>query len=139
MALFNTRGAVLQQLMLFTIVVPTFLAMGYSQPFLGGIISCPLLYTDFTEINTTTTRGAVEKHNSLTEGVINATLNLGAVMGALPCMYAGNAFGRRGTVFIGAIAGIVGTVLFCSSTTMAQLIIARREQRFGIIRICNEC
>jgi MFS family permease len=50
-------------------------------------------------------------------------------MGALSCMYAGNAFGRRKTVFIGAICGIVGTILFCSSTTMAQLIIARRKSR----------
>lgn len=121
------RGAVLQQAMLFSVVIPTFLAMGYSQPFLGGVISYASFYRQFPTIDTVTTTGAANTYNNLIEGVANSTLNLGAVVGALSCMYIGNKLGRRRTVFLGSICTIIGTVLFCSSFSFAQLIVARCE------------
>lgn len=121
------RGAALQSLMLFTVVVPTFLAMGYSQPFLGGIISYPSFYQEFPRIDTVTTTGAINTNNNLIEGVVNATLNLGAVVGALSCLYVGNAIGRRRTVFWGSVCVVIGTILFCTSFSFAQLIVARRK------------
>jgi MFS family permease len=135
MGLVSAQGAALQRLMLWVIVIPSFLAMGYSQPFLGGIVSYPSFYRAYPRIDTSTSVGDANRYNSLIEGVVNSTLNLGAVVGALSCMYVGNKFGRRWTVFSGSVCVIIGTVLFCASFDFAQLVIARCKLR--IVRADN--
>lgn len=124
---FGLRGEPLQRFMIFVVVVPTFVAMGFSQSFFGGIVSYKSVYTMFEEINTTTTKGAVQAHNSLIQGTVNACLNLGAVMGCLSCMYIGNKLGRRRTLAIGAILDVAGTAIFASSYSYGQLVVGRRE------------
>ena len=121
------RGEPLQQLMNFCVVIPVFLAMGFSLSFLGGVTGYHSFYTQFPEVNTTTTHGAINKHNSLIKGVSVSSLNLGAVIGCLSTMYLGNKFGRRKTIFMGAIVAVAGTVLMCAAFSLAQLIVARSK------------
>ena len=111
----------------FLVVVPVFLAMGFSLSFLGGVTRYKTFYTLFPKINTVTTTGAVKSHNSLIQGTSVSSLNLGAAMGCLSTMYLGNKLGRRRTVMLGAIITLVGTALQCSAFSLAQLIISRRE------------
>ena len=126
-SLLGKRGEALQSLMNFLVVVPVFLAMGFSLSFLGGVTRYKTFYTLFPKINTVTTTGAVKSHNSLIQGTSVSSLNLGAALGCLSTMYLGNKLGRRRTVMLGAIITLVGTALQCSAFSLAQLIISRRE------------
>lgn len=125
--LLGKRGEPLQQLMNFCVVVPVFLAMGFSLSFLGGVTGYHSFYTQFPEVNTTTTTGALNKHNSLIKGVSVSSLNLGAMVGCLSTMYLGNKLGRRKTIFIGALVALAGTILQCAAFSLAQLIVSRGE------------
>ncbi|WWD21821.1 hypothetical protein CI109_106309 [Kwoniella shandongensis] len=127
MTLLGKRGEALQELMNFCVVVPVFLAMGFSLSFGGGVTGYKTFYTSFPRIDTTTTKGAVKSHNSLIQGTTVSSLNLGAAMGCLSTMYLGNRLGRRRTVMLGAIVTLVGTVLQCSAFELPQLIVARRK------------
>jgi MFS family permease len=123
--LFGKRGETLQQMMNFCVVVPVFLAMGFSLSFFGGITGYHTLYTQFPQINISTTHGAVKTHNSLIKGTTVATLNLGATLGCLSTLYLGNKLGRRKTILIGGIVGVAGTILQCAAFSLAQLLVAR--------------
>lgn len=128
-SLLGLRGEPLQNAMNFCVVVPVFLAMGFSLSFLGGVTSYPTFYTLFPEIDTTTTTGATKTHNSLIRGTSVSSLNLGAVVGCLSTMYLGNKLGRRWTIICGAIITLAGTVLQCAAFAIAQLFVARGESR----------
>jgi MFS family permease len=111
--------------MSFAVVIPAFLAMGFSLSFLGGVVGYQPFYSQFPQIDTATTAGAIKKHNALIQGVTVATLNLGAILGCFSVMYLGNKLGRRKTTFVGAVVTLVGTVLQCSAFSIAQLIVGR--------------
>jgi MFS family permease len=114
-------------MMNFCVVVPVFLAMGFSLSFLGGVTGYHSFYTEFHQIDVSTTAGAIKTHNSLIKGTTVSSLNLGAAVGCLSTMYLGNKLGRRWTIFIGAIVAVAGTVLQCAAFSLAQLIVSRRE------------
>lgn len=107
------------------VVVPVFLAMGFSLSFLGGVTRYETFYTLFPEVDTVTTTGAEKTHNSLIQGVSVSLLNLGAAAGCLSTMYLGNKLGRRKTIMLGAIITLAGTALQCSAFSLAQLIVSR--------------
>jgi hypothetical protein len=111
----------------FLVVVPVFLAMGFSLSFLGGVTRYKTFYTLFPKIDTVNTTGAQKSHNSLIQGTSVSSLNLGAALGCLSTMYLGNKLGRRRTVMLGAIITLVGTALQCSAFSLAQLIVSRGE------------
>ena len=123
--LLGKRGEPLQRLMNFCVVVPVFLAMGFSLSFFGGITGYHSVYTQFPQINVSTTHGEVKIHNSLIKGTTVASLNLGATLGCLSTMYFGNRFGRRYTILMGAVIGMAGTILQCAAFSLAQLIVSR--------------
>ena len=125
--LFGLRGERLQTAMSFAVVIPAFLAMGFSLSFLGGVVGYQPFYAQFPKINTATTTGELKKHNALIQGVTVSTLNLGAILGCFSVMYLGNKLGRRKTTFVGAVVTLVGTVLQCSAFSIAQLIVGRRK------------
>lgn len=128
--LFGLRGEPLQEAMNFCVVSPSFLAMGYSLSYLGGVTSYPSFYRHFSEIDTARTTGSAHRQHSLLQGTTNACLNLGAAGGCLSCIYVGNRLGRRKTVLIGSVVAVVGTVLMCSAFSLAQLNVARGESMF---------
>ncbi|WWC69816.1 uncharacterized protein I206_103759 [Kwoniella pini CBS 10737] len=130
--LLGKKGETLQELMNFCVVVPVFLAMGFSLSFGGGVTGYKTFYALFPEIDTTTTKGSVKSHNSLIQGTTVASLNLGAALGCLSTMYLGNRLGRRRTVMLGAIIALVGTILQCSAFSLAQLIVARMVLGSGL-------
>lgn len=125
--LFGLRGEPLQTAMSFAVVIPAFLAMGFSLSFLGGVVGYQPFYSQFPQINTATTTGMTKNHNALIQGVTVSTLNLGAILGCFSVMYLGNKLGRRKTTFLGAIVTLIGTVLQCSAFSLAQLIVGRRK------------
>ncbi|OCF34420.1 hypothetical protein I317_03526 [Kwoniella heveanensis CBS 569] len=125
MTFLNMRGEPLQNAMNFCVVIPSFLAMGFSLSFLGGVTRYESFYTLFEQIDTSTTTGAVKSHNSLIQGTTVSTLNLGAALGCLSCIYLGNRLGRRRTTFLGSLIALAGTILQCSAFTLAQLLVSR--------------
>jgi MFS family permease len=125
--LLDKRGEPLQRLMNFCVVVPVFLAMGFSLSFFGGITGYHSVYTQFPQINVSTTHGEIRTHNSLIKGTTVASLNLGATLGCLSTMYFGNKFGRRYTILMGGLIGVAGTVLQCAAFSLAQLIVSRSK------------
>ncbi|KFZ02656.1 hypothetical protein V500_00046 [Pseudogymnoascus sp. VKM F-4518 (FW-2643)] len=79
----------------------------------------------FPEIDTTNTTGSVKSHNATIQGVVVATFVLGALAGALSCMYTGDIFGRRKNIFAAAALTVIGEVLCSSSYGLPQFIIGR--------------
>lgn len=124
------RGEALQGLMNYCVVVPVFLAMGFSLSFLGGVVRYVPFYSTFPQIDTATTTGALKSHNSLIQGTTVSSLNLGAAVGCLSCMYIGNKLGRRKTTFLGAIIALAGTVLQCSAFSLGQLVVSRGAYQY---------
>jgi MFS family permease len=86
----------------------------------------------FPEIDTTNTTGAVKSHNATIQGVVVATFVLGALVGALSCMYTGDRFGRRKNIFAAATLTLIGEVLCSSSFSLPQFIVGRTIIGLGI-------
>lgn len=66
------------------------------------------------------------------QGVVVATLTLGAIFGSLSCSWAGDWLGRRRTVFIAAVLTLIGEALECSSFFIAQLVVGRFLLGIGV-------
>jgi MFS family permease len=126
-----------QMLMNLLVGFPTFLAFGYSLTFFGGIMSYSAFYHMYPDLNTATTTGSLKDHNSLIQGTCNGASNLGGIVGCLSVMYLGNKLGRRLNTFIGAVLCVIGTVLFCSAYSMAQMILGRGKFMFPCSRGAN--
>ncbi|WWC61533.1 uncharacterized protein I303_104117 [Kwoniella dejecticola CBS 10117] len=121
----NRYGNNFQLCMNLLVVIPTFLAMGLSQSWMGGVASYKSFYRQFPQIDTSTTEGDIKAQHSIRQGAVNASLNLGAIVGCLSCIWLGNCLGRRKTIVLGAAITNFGTVLMCTSFSMPQFCVAR--------------
>lgn len=121
------KGERLHTLMNTLVALPTFVAMGYSLSYLGGVLSFSPFYHLFPQLDTSTTTGSLKSHNTLNQGAVNASLNLGALAGCLSCIYLGNRLGRRKTTFLGSAIVVLGTVLMCAAFSLPQLCVGRGE------------
>ncbi|GFZ43842.1 hypothetical protein JCM24511_01562 [Saitozyma sp. JCM 24511] len=119
------KGERLHTLMNTLVALPTFVAMGYSLSYLGGVLSFSPFYHLFPQLDTSTTTGSLKSHNTLNQGAVNASLNLGALAGCLSCIYLGNRLGRRKTTFLGSAIVVLGTVLMCAAFSLPQLCVGR--------------
>ncbi|KAK5031231.1 hypothetical protein LTS07_004966 [Exophiala sideris] len=90
------------------------------QGVMGGVITGPAFTKQFPSINTTTAKG-----NTQLQGFTVASYNIGCWAGSLLTMFIGDRFGRKRTIIIGASVLAVGTVIQCSSYSLAQLIVGR--------------
>lgn len=88
--------------------------------------------TVFPGIDTVNTDGALKSSNSTKKGALIASLQLGALVGALSCTYFGDRLGRRRTIFMAAIIAIIGEVLQTSSYSIVQLALGRTILGIGI-------
>lgn len=79
----------------------------------------------FPEIDTVNTEGDIKKKNSTRKGTVIASLQLGALVGALSCAYFGDLLGRRKTISMAAIIAIVGELLQTSSYGIVQFTLGR--------------
>lgn len=92
---------------------------------MGGVITGPAFTQQFPSINTTTGQG-----NSTLQGFVVAVYNIGCWAGSLLTMVVGERLGRKRTIMIGATILAIGTVIQCSSFTIAQLIVCNKTASF---------
>jgi MFS family permease len=126
------RGHKLSVAQIGLIVAPSFILFGYNQAGVGGLLSLPDWTKTFPEIDTTNTKGAVKSHHATIQGVVVASFVLGALAGALSCMYIGNILGRRRNIFLGATLTLIGEILCTSSSGLAQFVVGRTIIGLGI-------
>ncbi|OAA63420.1 General substrate transporter [Niveomyces insectorum RCEF 264] len=109
-----------------------FLMQGFDQDLVNGIITLDTWVKTFPEIDTVNTTGATKDHNARIQGLAVGVFDIGCAFGAVSLGLLGNRFGRRKNIFFGTIITIVGIVLQASSYSLAQLIISRFINGFGI-------
>lgn len=59
------------------------------------------------------------------QGTVVAMYTLGALFGALSCIYIGDKLGRIRTIQLGAAIDVIGAILQCTSFSLGQLIVGR--------------
>ncbi|KAJ5682238.1 hypothetical protein N7462_005403 [Penicillium macrosclerotiorum] len=128
--MFRGKAARIAQALL--IVAPAFIAFGYNQSGLGPLATLQSWVEVFPEIDTINTSGAVKSKNSTLKGVVIASLQLGALAGALSCTLLSDRIGRRKTIFLGAIFTLIGQVLQTAAYGLPQFIVGRVILGFGI-------
>lgn len=114
------------------IVMPAFIAFGYNQAGLGGLITEDNWVKTFPEIDTVNFTGATKSSHSTLQGFVVATFVIGAMVGALSCSWSGDRFGRRNVIFFAAVSSLIGVILEASSFSLAQLIVGRVLVGFGV-------
>ncbi|CAG8975258.1 hypothetical protein HYALB_00007958 [Hymenoscyphus albidus] len=114
------------------VVAPAFVLFGYNQAGIGGLLSVKDWTETFPEIDTVHVTGAVKMQHSLVQGTTVATFVLGALVGALSCIFTGDIFGRRKLIFGGALLTFVGEALCCTSFGLAQFIVGRTIIGMGV-------
>lgn len=108
-----------------TIVCPSFILFGYNQSNLGGLVGLEDWVKHFPRIDTANTHGSQKSNNATIQGLVVATMTLGALPGCLSCSYTADRFGRRPIIFLGALLSLIGEALEASAYHLAQLIIGR--------------
>ncbi|ODM24360.1 hypothetical protein SI65_01950 [Aspergillus cristatus] len=66
------------------------------------------------------------------KGLVNACLQLGALVGALSCSAIGDALGRRKSIFLAGLLALIGQILQCPAFSLAQFIVGRVILGLGI-------
>lgn len=115
----------IQYAQIFLVVGPAFILYGYNQAGLSALLELPDVIHYFPQIDTVNTHGATEARNSTIEGLINACLQLGALVGALSCSLLSDAVGRRRSIFIAGAFAAVGQILQCTAFSLAQFTVGR--------------
>ncbi|KAK6382025.1 hypothetical protein LTS17_003910 [Exophiala oligosperma] len=114
---YGLRGHKLNRLMLFTVVGPAFLLLGYNNACAGGLLNLPDWVETFPQINTVSTTGRRAAHNSTIQDLEG--------MGALSCIFVGNKIGRIRTIALACVAHIIGATVQSSAYFLAHLIVGR--------------
>jgi MFS family permease len=128
----NMRGYALRAAQIIFVVAPGFTLFGYNQAGLGPLAILRSWVQLFPVIDTINTNGAEQSLNSTRKGAVIASFQIGALFGALSCLFLGDWLGRRKTIFIGAILTIIGEVLQVSSYNIVQFVIGRIILGLGI-------
>ncbi|KAL4887403.1 general substrate transporter [Aspergillus karnatakaensis] len=113
-------------------VAPAFITYGYNQAGIGPLATLQTWVHTFPEIDTVNTEGAARETNSTKKGAVIASLQLGALLGALSCIYLGDRFGRRKTIFLAAAIVVIGELLQTSSFGIAQFTTGRVILGIGV-------
>lgn len=125
-------GAALTKLQVALIVCPAFILSGYNQANVGGLLTLSDWVKTFPEIDTVNTSGAEKSRNSTIQGVVVATLIIGATISTLSCSYTGNKFGRKNVLFAGAVCTLIGDILEASAFKLAHFIVGRFIVGLGV-------
>lgn len=104
-----------------TIATCAFWLFGYDMSVMGGIITEEPFLSVFPE-----TKDATK------QGIVIATLEVGALLGAILCIFLGDKWGRRGTVWVGMLFMVVGGTLQASAWSIAQLVVGRLLSGIGL-------
>ncbi|KIH91215.1 hypothetical protein SPBR_01522 [Sporothrix brasiliensis 5110] len=98
-----------------------FWLFGYDMSVMGGVITEEPFTSVFPEMNV-----------PLTQGIVIAAFELGALVGALACLDVGDRLGRRSTVWFGMLFMLVGGTLQTSAWHVAQMVTGRVVSGIGL-------
>lgn len=98
-----------------------FWLFGYDMSVMGGIITEPAFTSVFPSMN-----------DASIQGIVIASFELGALVGALSCLDLGDRLGRRSTVWIGMTFMLIGGALQCSAWHVSQLTAGRVISGIGL-------
>ncbi|KAL2813223.1 general substrate transporter [Aspergillus granulosus] len=129
---FHLQGQSLRLTQVLLTVAPAFITYGYNQAGIGPLATLQTWVHTFPEIDTVNTSGAIKETNSTRKGAVIASLQLGALLGALSCTYLGDLLGRRKTIFLAALITVIGELLETSSFGTAQLTTGRVILGIGV-------
>ncbi|KAK5100458.1 hypothetical protein LTS08_005207 [Lithohypha guttulata] len=123
---FGFRGVRLQ-VAVAVVAGADFLLFGYDQGVTGSLLTLESFRRHFPSIDTLADGISPSERStrSTNQGIAVASYNLGSFLGAVACIWLGNALGRRKTIFLGTAVMIVGAILQASSYQLAQFIIGR--------------
>ncbi|RMJ23858.1 Sugar and other transporter [Aspergillus sp. HF37] len=119
------RGNALSHAALWLVVCPAFVCYGYNMSVAGGLLTLPSFNEVFPSMDTINTEGATQAHNAKIQGTVIALYTVGGIFGSLACIYLGDIWGRRKTIFITQGVSIVGAILMATSFDLPQFIVAR--------------
>ncbi|KAI1959680.1 hypothetical protein LOZ58_004489 [Ophidiomyces ophidiicola] len=107
-----------------------FLLFGYDQGVMGGLLTLPSFATTFPQIDTrkeaqVCLTARERDHRATIQGISVASYNVGCFLGAIACIWIGDIFGRRKTIFFGCSIMIVGAILQCAAFDLSQFIVGR--------------
>ncbi|KAJ5641352.1 hypothetical protein N7490_005352 [Penicillium lividum] len=128
---FGLRGTALSRAIMWLVVCPAFVTYGYNQGVTGGLLTLKAFAEEFPAMNTLTTSGAEQTHNSTIQGTVVALYTVGGMFGSLSCIRLGDILGRRRIIFITTFISLIGAVLMATSFSLAQFIVARLVLGFG--------
>ncbi|KAJ4418189.1 hypothetical protein N0V85_001521 [Neurospora sp. IMI 360204] len=103
------------------IAAMAFWLFGYDMSVMGGVIT----ESPFTSVFPTMKDPNVQ-------GIVIASFELGALVGALACLDLGDRLGRRATVWFGMLFMLVGGILQCSAWHVGQLATGRVISGIGL-------
>lgn len=104
-----------------SIATCAFWLFGYDMSVMGGVITEEPFLSVFPETKDATI-----------QGIVIATLELGALVGAITCIFYGEKWGRRGTVWLGMLFMVVGGILQASAWHVAQMVVGRLLSGIGL-------
>ncbi|KAL4920907.1 general substrate transporter [Aspergillus aurantiobrunneus] len=126
------QGKALRLAQVLLTVAPAFITYGYNQAGVGPLATLQTWVHTFPEMDTVNTDGVVKERNSTRKGAIIASLQLGALLGALSCTYIGDRLGRRRTIFLAAAIVVIGELLETSAYNVAQFTVGRVVLGIGV-------
>ena len=116
----------------FLVIAPAFILYGYNQAGLSALLDLPDVVHYSPRIDTINTYGATHSDNSTVKGLVNACLQLGALVGSLSCSVVGDKLGRRKSIFLAGIISTIGQILQCTAFSLPQFVVGRVILGFGI-------
>lgn len=126
------RGHALRAAQIIFVVAPGFTLFGYNQAGVGPLATLQTFVSTFPTIDTINTEGAEHAVNSTRKGAVIASFQIGALIGALSCLFLGDWLGRRKTIFLAAILSIIGEVLQVSAYNVIQFVVGRVILGIGV-------
>ncbi|KAJ5701316.1 general substrate transporter [Penicillium malachiteum] len=132
---FGLRGHKLTAGHVATVIIPAYICFGYLNAVSSGIVDRESWVTQFPQLDTVNTTGALHAQNSRIEGTVVALSNLGCLFSAIGCIFIGDILGRKRTFMLGLLITIIGSIFQSTAFTLAHLIVGRLVTgfRFGAV------
>lgn len=117
------KGDSLNLAAIILVVMPAVVSFGYNQSLVGGLFDVPAFQERFPQIDPSV--GTDKLHKITLRGTVVALYAIGGMLGAVTCIWLGDLKGRRFTLFVAAIAQLIGAILMASSFSFVQFVISR--------------
>lgn len=128
---FGLRGPALNKALIWAVIMPAYILFGYYNGVAGGLVGLTSFLRVFPLLDVANAPPSEQSNRSQIEGTVVACYTLGALFGALSCIFLGDRLGRKRTIMVGAAVTTVGSVLQASSYSLGQLIVGRLVTGLG--------